>query len=133
MARALHRHAHSPGFLALVADAKSRVREFGVVEFQKRVEAGEQWTLIDIREDHEWDRGHLPGAIHIGRGILERDIEKAVPDKDAPIVLQCGGGFRSALSADNLQRMGYRNVVSLDGGYRGWVSAGFPVVETHCE
>ena len=120
-------HAHSPGFLALVADAKQRVREIGIMEYRDRIAKGELWTLIDIREDHEWDRGHLPGAIHLSRGILERDIEKTIPDKDEPIVLQCGGGFRSALSADNLQRMGYRNVVSLDGGYRGWCSAGFPV------
>jgi len=118
---------HTPGFLALVRDAKQRVRQFGIAEYQERVAKGEHWTLIDIREDREWDQGHLPGAIHMGRGVLERDIETRVPDKDEPIVLQCGGGFRSALSADSLQKMGYRNVVSLDGGYRGWVAAGLPV------
>jgi rhodanese-related sulfurtransferase len=121
-------HVHSPGFLELVADAKSRVREFGIIEFKRRLDAGERWVLVDIREDHEWEAGHLPGAIHIGRGILERDIEARIPDKDTPIVLQCGGGFRSALSGDNLQRMGYRNVVSLDGGIRGWMEAGLPIV-----
>jgi rhodanese-related sulfurtransferase len=120
-------HSHSPGFLALVADAKRRVRQFGIAEFTRRVEAGERWALIDIREDREWDAGHIPGAIHIGRGILERDVEERFPDKDAPLVLQCGGGFRSALSADNLQKMGYRNVVSLDGGIRGWTEAGLPI------
>jgi rhodanese-related sulfurtransferase len=99
----------------------------GIAEYRERVAKGERWTLIDIREDREWDQGHLPGATHIGRGVLERDIEKRFPDKDEPIVLQCGGGFRSALSADNLRKMGYRNVVSLDGGYRGWVAAGLPV------
>src|SRR6266487_4392212 len=111
-------HRHSPAFLALVADARERVREIGIVEFRDRVAKGERWVLIDIREDHEWANGHLPGALHLGRGILERDIEQHCPDKDTPLVLQCGGGFRSALSADSLQRMGYTNVVSLDGGYR---------------
>ena len=123
-------HAHSPGFLALVRDAKQRVREFDIAEYRRRVEAGERWTLIDVREDREWDAGHLPDAIHMGRGVLERDVEARFPDKDEPIVLQCGGGFRSALSADNLQKMGYRNVVSLDGGYRGWIAAGLPVETT---
>ena len=85
------------------------------------------WVLIDTREDHEWEAGHLPGAVHLSKGVIERDIEKTVPDKDTPLVLQCGGGFRSALAADNLQKMGYTNVVSLDGGYRGWVQKGLPV------
>lgn len=120
-------HAHSPAFLALVQDAKSRVRELTIDEFVKRVAAGERFILVDVREDHEWNAGHIAGAVHLGRGILERDIEARVPDKAAPLVLQCGGGFRSALSADNLQRMGYTNVLSLDGGIRGWIERGLPV------
>lgn len=119
--------AHSPGFLALVRDAKSRVREFTIEELQRRIDAGEPWVLIDIREDHERAREHIPGSVHLSKGVIERDVEKRFPDKDAPIVLQCGGGFRSALAADTLQKMGYRNVVSLDGGIRGWKAAGLPV------
>ena len=122
-------HSHNPGFLAIVADAKSRTREFGIDEYRRRVAAGEKWVLVDVREDGEWEKGHIPGAIHLGRGVLERDIEKAVPARDTPIVLQCGGGFRSALAADNLQKMGYTQVVSLDGGFRGWTEAGLPVVK----
>lgn len=122
-----HHLPHSPGFLALVNDAKSRVREFGIDEYRTRCARGETWVLVDTREDHEWEAGHLPGAIHLSRGIIERDIEKTFPEKDTPLVLQCGGGFRSALAADNLQRMGYTNVVSLDGGYEGWVAKGLPV------
>ena len=118
---------HSAAFLALVDDAKSRTREITIDEYRRRRAAGEPLLLIDVREDHEWEAGHLPGARHLGRGILERDIEKHVSDKAAPIVLQCGGGFRSALAADNLQRMGYTNVRSLAGGYRGWVESGLPV------
>ena len=120
-------HRHSPGFLALVKDAKSRVREFSVEEYVRRMEAGESWVLVDVREDNEWEAGHIPGAVHLGRGVLERDVEERFPEKDAPLVLQCGGGYRSALACDNLQKMGYTNVVSLDGGYRGWVAAGLPV------
>lgn len=119
-------HGHSPGFLALVNDAKSRVREFTIEEYQRRLAAGESWVLIDIREDHEWEACHIPGAIHIGRGILERDVEGQFA-KDTPLLLQCGGGFRSALAADALQQMGYTNVVSLDGGIRGWRQCGLPV------
>jgi rhodanese-related sulfurtransferase len=118
---------HSPGFLKLVDDAKSRVKEIDFHEVKRRLDAREKLTLIDVREDNEWLRGHLPGAVHFGRGILERDIEQAFPDKDAPLVLYCGGGFRSALAADNLQKMGYTGVVSMDGGWRGWIDAGFPV------
>ena len=120
-------HHHSPGFLALVADAKSRIRELTIEEYRERMARGEQWILIDVREDHEWQNGHLPGAVHLSKGVLERDIEKLFPDKDAPIVLQCGGGFRSALSADALQKMGYTNVVSLCGGYRGWIESGLSI------
>ena len=119
---------HSPEFLRLVDEAKQRVPEFSIEEFCGRLEAGERYILVDTREDHEWAKGHLPGAYHISRGILERDIEKAVPEKDAPMVLYCGGGFRSALAADNLQRMGYTSVVSLDGGWRGWLALGLPVI-----
>jgi len=123
-------HAHSPGFLKLVADAKSRVRQFTIDEFLARLQSGERYIVLDVREDSEWATGHLPGAHHIGRGILEREIENAVPEKNAPIVLYCGGGFRSALAADNLQRMGYDNVVSLDGGWRGWTARGLPTVKS---
>jgi rhodanese-related sulfurtransferase len=119
---------HSPGFLNLVNDAKTRVKEETYRDTKKRLDAGEKFILIDTREDSEWARGHLPGAIHLGRGIIERDIEKTVPDKNTRIVLYCGGGYRSALVADNLQKMGYRNVISMDGGWRGWSEAGFPVI-----
>lgn len=120
-------HHHAPGFLALVRDAKGRVREFDIPEYQRRIAAGEAWILVDTREDHEWDRGHLPGAIHMSKGTIERDIEQTFADPATPIVLYCGGGFRSALVADNLQKMGYTNVVSLDGGYRGWTGANLPI------
>lgn len=118
---------HSPGFLRLVDDAKSRVREADFREIKRRLDAREKLTLIDVREDNEWARGHLPGAVHLGKGIIERDIEQAFPDKQAQLVLYCGGGFRSALVADNLQKMGYTNVISMDGGWRGWTEAGYPV------
>src|SRR5215470_14142216 len=124
-----HLHQHSPGFLALVEDSKQRVREFTIPEYRARVAKGETFILIDVREDHEWARGHLPGAMHLSRGIIERDIERTFGDRSTPLVLYCGGGFRSALVCDNLQRMGYTNVISLDGGYRGWVGAGLPTEE----
>jgi rhodanese-related sulfurtransferase len=117
---------HAPGFLKLVNDAKTRVRETNVQEVKKKLDAGEKIVLVDVREESEWARGHLPGAVYMGRGVIERDIEQKIPDKGAPLVLYCGGGFRSALSADNLQKMGYTNVVSMDGGWRGWNEAGFP-------
>ena len=120
-------HDHSPGFLALVRDAKTRVRELTIDEYRARVGRGERLILVDTREDREWDRGHLPWAIHLGKGIIERDIEKAVADKAAPVVCYCGGGFRSALVCDNLQRMGYTNVTSLAGGFRDWAGRGLPV------
>lgn len=119
---------HSPQFLKLVQDAKQRVRETNVPEVKKRIDAGEKMILVDVREDSEWARGHLPGAVHLGRGIIERDIEQSVPDTGAKLVLYCGGGFRSALVADNLQKMGYTNVESMDGGWRGWTEAGLPTV-----
>lgn len=118
---------HTPGFLALVQDSRTRVREVTVDAFLDRLEAGERVVLLDVREDHEWEAGHLPGAQHMGRGILERDIERELPEKDTPIVLYCGGGYRSILSADSLQRMGYTCVESLVGGWSGWVEQGLPV------
>lgn len=118
---------HSPGFLALVQEAKLRIRQTGVAAIWARVSRGEKFNLIDIREDNEWERGHLPHATHLGKGIIERDIEQTIPDHNAEIILYCGGGFRSALAADVLQKMGYTNVISMDGGYRGWVEAGHPV------
>src|SRR5215469_678416 len=118
---------HSPGFLKMVDDAKTRIRETDVREVKRRLETADKFYLVDVREESEFGRGHLPGAIHLSKGVIERDIEKAIPDKSAPVVLYCGGGFRSALSADNLQKMGYTNVLSMDGGWRGWKEAGYPV------
>jgi len=118
---------HSPGFLKIVADAKSRIKEADFSDVKQWLDARENVVLVDVREESEWARGHLPGAVHLGKGIIERDIEQAFPDKDARLVLYCGGGFRSALAADNLQKMGYSNVVSMGGGWRGWTGAGFPV------
>ena len=117
---------HSPAFLKLVQDVKKNVKETDVPTIKKRLEKGDRFVLVDVREDNEWEKGHIKGARHLGRGILERDVEKAIPQKDAEIVLYCGGGFRSALSADNLQKMGYTNVWSMDGGWRGWLDAGGP-------
>jgi rhodanese-related sulfurtransferase len=117
---------HSPGFLAIVNDAKSRVREISVEETLKAVNGGTA-RLIDVREDTEWAEGHARGADHLGKGIIERDIEKTVPDKDAELILYCGGGFRAALAADNLQKMGYTNVASMAGGWRAYVEANAPV------
>lgn len=116
---------HTEGFLKLVDDAKSRIREVDVEQALKRVREGAR--LIDVREDNEWQRGHALGAEHLGRGVIERDIETAVPDHDAELILYCGGGYRSALAADNLQRMGYTNVYSLAGGWKAWSGAGAPV------
>ncbi len=117
---------HSTGFLKLVNEAKTRVRECNVHDVKRRLEAGETFYLVDTREESEFARGHLPGAIHLSKGVIERDIEQRIPDKNAPIVLYCGGGFRSALAGDNIQKMGYSNVLSMDGGWRGWNEAGFP-------
>lgn len=119
--------SHSPGFLALVADARSRVKQCTIEEFVARRERGESPVLVDTREDREWEKGHLPGAVHLSKGVIERDVESRIPDKGAPIVLYCGGGFRSALVADNLQKMGYTDVTSMDGGWRGWLERGLPV------
>ena len=120
---------HAPAFLKLVDDAKTRIRETNVQDVKKHLDAQETFTLIDVREESEWAKGHLPGAVHLCKGIIERDIENAVPGKATPIVLYCGGGFRSALVADNLQKMGYINVISMDGGWRGWTESGFPTVK----
>jgi len=118
---------HSPGFLRLVEAAKRRIREVGVADVKAMLDSGKRFELIDVRETSEWANGHLPTARHLCKGIIERDIESAIPDRNAEIVLYCGGGFRSALSADNLQKMGYTNVASMDGGWRGWTGAGFPI------
>jgi rhodanese-related sulfurtransferase len=115
---------HTPQFLKIVNDAKTRIKELTVDDVRRKRERGETFHLIDVREDHEWAKGHLPGATHLGKGIIERDVETKIPDTGAEIVLYCGGGFRSALAADNLQKMGYTNVYSMDGGYRGWTEAG---------
>lgn len=118
---------HSERFLAIVNDAKSRVREISPPELKQKIEKGKSFALIDVREASEYDAGHLPGAQHLSKGIIERDIEKAVPDTSTEIVLYCGGGFRSALAADNLQKMGYTRVLSLAEGWRGWTEAEFPI------
>jgi rhodanese-related sulfurtransferase len=119
--------SHSPRFLQIVNDAKSRVRECTVDEVKTRLDRGERFVLIDVREECEFAKDHLPGAIHLGKGIIERDIEQRVPDTATELVLYCGGGFRSALAADNLQKMGYTNVISMDGGHRGWKEKGYPL------
>jgi rhodanese-related sulfurtransferase len=118
---------HTPGFLKIVNDAKTRVRECSVDDVKARQARGDKFLLVDVREDHEWAAGHLPGAVHMGKGIIERDVESKYPDTGTEMVLYCGGGFRSALAADNLQKMGYTNVISMDGGFRGWKDAGLPV------
>lgn len=118
---------HSPAFLALVNDAKSRIHQIDLDGYRQMVAAGTPHVLIDTREDHEWAAGYARGAIHLGKGIIERDIENRIPDKSTTLVLYCGGGFRTALVADNLLKMGYQNPISLDGGWRAWSSAGMPV------
>ena len=118
---------HSPEFLKLVNDAKSRVPEVTVRDVTNMQDAEEKFEFIDCREDNEWKAGHAAGARHLGKGIIERDIETAVPDKEAKVVIYCGGGFRSALAAKSLREMGYTNVISMDGGFSGWKNAGYPV------
>ena len=118
---------HTPGFLKIVDDARSRVKETNVDEVKGRLDRGEKPTLIDVREESEFAKDHLPGAVHLGKGIIERDIETRFPDTAAQLILYCGGGFRSALAADNLQKMGYTDAISLDGGWRAWQQAGLPV------
>lgn len=118
---------HSPGFLALVNEAKARIQEISIQEYQQLASGSQPVLLVDVREESEWAAGHAAGAIHLSKGIIERDIESTVPDKQTTIVLYCGGGYRSALAAENLMRMGYRNVFSLEGGWRAWNAAGLPV------
>ena len=116
---------HASGFLRIVNDAKSRITECTIADIKPRLDAGEKFFLVDVREESEYAAGHLPGAAHLGKGIIERDIEQAIPDTSADIVLYCGGGYRSALAADSLQKMGYTNVISMDGGIRAWREAGY--------
>ena len=119
---------HSQEFLNIVNDAKSRIQETDVEAVKKRLDDGdESFELIDVREDREWKNGFIPGSIHIGKGVIERDIETLLPDQEKELVLYCGGGFRSALAADNVQKMGYKNVWSMDGGFRGWKEAGYEI------
>jgi rhodanese-related sulfurtransferase len=118
---------HSPRFLTIVSEAKSRIRECSVDDVKLRLEGGESLNIIDVREESEFANGHLPGAIHLGKGIIERDIEAKFADPSTELILYCGGGYRSALAADNLQKMGYRNILSMDGGWSGWKEAGFEV------
>ena len=120
---------HSEGFLKVVNDAKTRIREVSVDETQTRMQSDDAVRLIDVREDDEWRAGHAQGATHLGKGIIERDIEATVPDKNAEVILYCGGGFRSALAADVLQQMGYTNVFSMAGGWKAWKDAGAPVTQ----
>jgi rhodanese-related sulfurtransferase len=123
-------HQHPPRFLKIVDDAKSRVRETDVDAVKKKIDKGEKFQLVDVREESEFANDHLPGAIHLGKGVIERDIEARIPDMNAEIVLYCGGGFRSALAADNLQKMGYKNVISMDGGIREWREKGYPLTRS---
>jgi len=118
---------HAPGFLKLVEAARGHIRECSVVDVKRLLDTGKRFHLIDVREHEEWTKGHLPRALHLCKGVIERDIERVVPDRNAEIVLYCGGGFRSALAADNLGQMGYTNVISMDAGWRGWNAAGYPV------
>jgi len=122
-------HQHPPRFLKIVDDARKRIRETTVDEVKAKLDRGEKFTLVDVREESEYAKDHLPGAIHLGKGVIERDIEARVPDLNAPLVLYCGGGFRSALAADNLQKMGYANVISMDGGIREWREKGLPLTK----
>ena len=118
---------HSPGFLAIVEDAKKRIHEIDIEEYKRMVAAGEAGQLVDVREDHEFEAAHAEGAMHLSKGIIERDIEKTFPDKATKLVLYCAGGFRSALATDNLRKMGYTNVISLDGGWRAIEASGLPL------
>ena len=120
---------HNPRFLAFVNEVRQRVNEVDVQQVKRWMEQNRPFVLVDVREESEWAKGHLPSAQYLGRGILERDIETRYPELDTPLVLYCGGGFRSMLAADNLQQMGYRDVISMDGGYRGWVESGYPIEE----
>jgi rhodanese-related sulfurtransferase len=118
---------HAPRFLKIVDDAKSRIKETSVDEVKQKLDRGEKFLLVDVREESEFAKDHLPGAIHLGKGVIERDVEARIPDLNTPVVLYCGGGFRSALAADTLQKMGYTSVLSMDGGVRGWREKQFPM------
>jgi len=118
---------HNPGFLKLVEQAKQRVQECSVVDVKDKLDRGVKFHFIDVREDNEYEKDHAKGAAHVGRGIIERDIESLIPDKEASIILYCGGGYRSVLAADSLQQMGYRHVISMDGGIRAWREANYPL------
>jgi rhodanese-related sulfurtransferase len=122
-------HQHPPRFLRIVEDAKKRIQETTVDQVKAKLDRGEKFLLIDVREDNEYAKDHLPTAIHLGKGIIERDVEERVPDLNTPMILYCGGGFRSALAADNLQKMGYTQVISMDGGIREWREKGFPLTK----
>ena len=122
-------HDHPPRFLKIVDDARSRIRETNVDAIKSRMDRGDRFMLVDVREESEFAKDHLPEAVHLGKGVIERDIEARVPDLGREMVLYCGGGFRSALAADNLQKMGYTNVISMDGGIRGWREKGYPLVK----
>ena len=118
---------HSPRFLQIVDEARKNIREVTVDDVKKMLDRGEKFHLVDVREESEWAKDHLPGAIHLGKGIIERDVEERLPDTSATIVLYCGGGYRCALAADNLRKMGYQHVISMDGGIRGWRDKGYPL------
>ena len=120
---------HPPRFLKIVGDTKKHVRETTVDEIKSRLDRGDKFVLVDVREESEWQKDHLPGAIHMSKGVIERDVEQKVPDLHTEMVLYCGGGFRSALAADNLQKMGYTNVISMDGGVRGWREKNYPMAK----
>jgi rhodanese-related sulfurtransferase len=122
-------HQHSPRFLKIVEDTRKRIREVTIDEVKAKLDRKEKLLLIDVREESEYAADHLPGAVHLGKGIIERDVEARVPDQNTPMVLYCGGGFRSALAADNLQKMGYTQVLSMDGGIRGWREKGFSLAK----
>ena len=122
-------HQHSPRFLKIVEDTRKRIREVSIDEVKAKLDRKEKFLLIDVREESEYATDHLPGAVHLGKGIIERDVEARVPDQNTPMVLYCGGGFRSALAADNLQKMGYTQVLSMDGGIRGWREKGFALIK----
>ena len=123
---------HNPGFLKLVEQAKQRVQECSVADVKDKLDRGGKFHFIDVREDNEYEKDHAKGAVHVGRGIIERDIESLIPDKEASIILYCGGGYRSVLAADSLQQMGYRHVISMDGGIRAWREANYPL-ESGCK